>query len=98
MQGLGIGRVVHYTVKREDVTNLVFPINADSGRDQRLTTIGQTRAAIVVSADDTSDVNLQVFMDGVNDGFPSVAPCLHVLSATYSENGEPGIWRWPPRA
>lgn len=62
---------------------------------------GDARPAMVVRVWSPTCVNLQVFLDGVNDfeGDPDVAPNLRwVTSATLDPSAkEPGSWHWPPR-
>ncbi len=59
---------------------------------------GIHRPAIVVNDWKNGSVNLQVFLDGLNDGFIDmlVAP-VNIRWRTnihYSETKEPGTWHW----
>lgn len=80
-----VGRIVHYTLERE-------------GRPP------VTRPAIVVHVWDPPAagamplVQLQVFLDGTNDGASAALPGLAWrTSVHYDPDGTPGTWRWPPR-
>lgn len=60
----------------------------------------KVRPAVVVAVWDavTGVSNLQVFVDGTNDGFRPEQGTVWKTSARYSEAREPGTWHWPPRA
>ena len=86
MQGLTPGRVVHYVLRPDhDGTNPLME--------------GQHRPAIVVrtSAIERSYVNLQVFIDGLNDNATNPHPVWR-QAVRYSEKHEPGTWHWIERA
>ncbi len=68
--------------------------------------VGQVRPAVIVEThgnekfdafESGSAVNLQVFLDGSNDGYPF--GLLWKTSALFSDTpGKPGTWSWPLRA
>jgi hypothetical protein len=87
------GRIVLYSLAEDDLP--------DAFRQQ----VGRTRPAIVVETwgnekyeptENSSAVNLQVFVDGANDGFPTFI--LWRTSVLYSGSPRPGCWSWPPRS
>ncbi|SRR6266704_2249641 len=102
MEGLTVGRIVHYVL--------------ESGRLK-----GDCRPAIVVRnwsnhtiPGNDGMVNLQVFTDGLNDGFETafnayedtkqvgVVKQIDLIiwrtSVHYDETKEPGTWHWPERS
>ncbi|MCE5199817.1 MAG: hypothetical protein ABFD54_08870 [Armatimonadota bacterium] len=88
IEGLTIGRVVHYVYTEGDV-----PKRPDA--------VGTEAPAIVVQNWDTPNgcVNLLVFADGTNDtGDASRGNVLWLTSREFSESPEPGKWHWPERA
>lgn len=94
LQGLGIGRIVHYVLAEPDVP----------ARSQGQ--VGKHRPAIVTDVFGEL-ANLMVFTDGANDGQQpqgvtalgramAFAP-IWVTSRAYNESGEPGTWHWPEK-
>ncbi|HEV2704942.1 MAG TPA: hypothetical protein VGV59_03400 [Pyrinomonadaceae bacterium] len=83
IEGLTIGRIVHYVLDK--------PYSA--GEPPTI------RPAIVVHVWDrqTGSSNLQVIVDGTNDGYESSTGTVWKTSCNYSEGREPGTWHWPPR-
>lgn len=83
LDGLIAGRIVHYVMDR--------PYSAGEAPE--------VRPAVVVRVWDahTGCVNLQVFIDGTNDGYESARGTVWKTSRLYSEGGEAGTWHWPPR-
>jgi len=85
MQGLAVGRIVHYVMTDSDSPRFA----------------GKHRPAIIVEtwgnekSDDpqASVVNLVVFVDGINDG-PSTC-IMWQTSKKHSDGMEPGTWHWP---
>lgn len=53
---------------------------------------GEHRAAIVVTEPIDGRVNLQVFIDGSNDGYPHSRAAIWEQGVPYSEGMEPGTW------
>lgn len=87
-----VGRIVLYTLTDYDLD------------DQHQSQVGRTRPAVIVETwgnekhdafEMGSAVNLQVFVDGSNDGYPN--SLLWKTSVLYSESARPGRWCWPPR-
>ena len=96
MDGLTVGRIVHYVVSESDA-ELILQKRAESGNAScNLPWVGQHYPAIVVAVFENEygqnhpGVNLQVFMDG-NDSH-------WVTSRKYSEDKEPGTWHWIEKA
>lgn len=60
---------------------------------------GQIRPAIVVRVWDrvTGCCNLQVFVDGSNDGYDWKTGTLWATSIPYDEGLAPQTWHWPER-
>lgn len=54
--------------------------------------MGEHRPAVVVREWSEDTVNLQVFIDGSNDGYPYTRPCVWVTNVRRSETGESGTW------
>ena len=56
--------------------------------------MGEHRPAIVVRVWDAQAglVNLQVFLDGSNDGYSYNRTCIWVTNVTHSDTGETGTW------
>lgn len=61
---------------------------------------GEHRPAIVVKvwSKDVGTSNLQVFVDGENDGYPAGTNVVWKTSITYSENPVSGTWHWIEKA
>jgi hypothetical protein len=80
--GLQPGRIVYFVMNQPLSAGESYPV----------------RPAIVVRVWDyvTGVSNLQVFIDGANDGRP--AGLLWKTSIRYSEGREPDTWHWPPAA
>lgn len=86
MDGLQIGRIVHYVLSKSD------PINLEK--------VGEHRAAIITDIEEKYEgvVSLRVFLNGerdtwhvqYQDGFQAV--CYPDLS-----NNDPGTWHWIER-
>jgi hypothetical protein len=57
---------------------------------------GEYRPAFVVKvwSRTVGTSNLQVFVDGTNDGFPSGENVVWRTSVVYSEDKRPGTWHW----
>jgi hypothetical protein len=55
-------------------------------------TMGEHRPAIVVQNWVSGIVNLQVFIDGSNDGYPYSRSTIWAQNIAQSENKEPGTW------
>lgn len=53
---------------------------------------GEHRPAIVVTEPIDGRVNLQVFIDGSNDGYPHTRSTVWMQAVPYSETMEPGTW------
>lgn len=53
---------------------------------------GEHRPAIVVTEPVDNLVNLQVFIDGSNDGYPHTRTAIWEQGVPYSEGMEPGTW------
>lgn len=88
IEGLTIGRIVHYVYAESDVP-------------QRPDAVGTEAPAIVVQdwREESGSVNLLVFADGTNDtGDASRGNVLWMTSREFSETPEPGKWHWPERA
>lgn len=88
IEGLTVGRIVHYTFSEGDV-----PKRPDA--------VGTDAAAIVVHDwnKETGCVNLLVFADGTNDtGDADRGNVLWLTSRTFSETPKRGFWHWPERA
>lgn len=95
MQKPSCGRMVHYTLSKNDV-----PL----GRDHL---VGQKRPAVVLYTAEEAGwtgyppeqqvVQLQVFVDGMNDGFPPGETMWKTSVAHDPEGKKPGCWSWPPR-
>lgn len=81
--GLAPGRAVHFVTDK--------PLSAGEAPE--------VRPAVVVRVWDlhTGVSNLQVFVDGTNDGYPAGQGTAWKTSIRYSEGREPGTWHWPPR-
>jgi hypothetical protein len=73
-----VGRIVHYV--------------GDDYDGEMMT--GKTRPAIIVHVNGDTNVNLQVFTDGSNDGASNT---ISKKSRVFSESPKPGHWSWPPR-
>jgi hypothetical protein len=102
MNGVAVGRIVHYVLSDEDL------------REDSKMKAGEHRAAIIVNdwkslGRDDGYVNLQVFLDGANDGHCHTVdhmgiPAriweyhLWVTSVVHSEGKEPGTWHWPAKS
>lgn len=84
-----IGRTVHFVM--------------DSGRSR-----GEHRPAVIVRVwgedqvkagtlpeSALGTVQLQVFVDGTNDGFPEGVNVVWKTSVKHDEGGEPYSWHWP---
>lgn len=56
---------------------------------------GQARPAKVVSIGVAGKVNLQVFIDGGNDGYNGPAGTVWQTSVPYNSAEAPGSWHWP---
>ena len=98
LAGLAVGRTVHY----------VLPDGPSKG-DHRPATI----VRIFESMKATGTINLQVFTDGLNDGFKTAFAVMNGkeqvgvttqtdlivwrTSVHYDENKAPGTWHWPER-
>jgi len=83
LEGLNEGRIVHYTLSEDDVRN--SSVGATS------LCAGEVIPAIVICC----FRNLQRDDGYANlTGFPDAPYTLHLLSKTFSENGEPGTWKW----
>ena len=54
--------------------------------------MGEHRPAIVVPEWSENTVNLQVFIDGSNDGYPYTRPCIWATSVRRSDLMENGTW------
>lgn len=82
MEGLIEGRIVHY----------VLPNGCKNA--------GYHRPAIITQVWNawTGTSNLQVFVDGENDGHEYTNGLCRFTSVMYSENKEPGTWHWIERA
>lgn len=96
LNGLQIGRIVHYVLGANDVSNPKF--------------VGRHVAGIVVNAcpklgREDGYANLTIFPDWSNDGFedfskgamPVAVGIAWKTSVSYSEDKEPGTWHWPER-
>jgi len=57
-------------------------------------TMGEHRPAVVVQVWVDSSVNLQVFLDGSNDGYPYTRSAIWVQNVMQSDNKEPGTWHF----
>lgn len=82
-----IGRVVHYVLAPHDLP-------ADKQH-----CVGEERPAVIVRVwgnDEHSGVNLQVFVDGGNDGFKDGT--YWKTSVLPSSGPVPGCWHWPERS
>jgi hypothetical protein len=88
MQGLAVGRIVHYVMGPEEYCH----------------SLGKHRPAIIVETWDNeksidtrpsaSAVNLVVFPDGSND---FAGGTLWKTSVVFSDAKLPGTWHWPER-
>lgn len=88
MQGLVVGRIVHYVM----------------GPEESRYALGKHRPAIIVETWDNekstdtrpsaSAVNLMVFPDGSND---CAGATLWKTSVVFSDEKVPGTWHWPER-
>lgn len=60
---------------------------------------GELRPAIIVRVFPEGDVvNLDVFMDGDNDGDQHRDHAvMNVQSVAFNKDGTPGTWNWPPK-
>lgn len=103
MEGLQVGRIVHYVLRGEEPGVL--------GHRK-----GDHRAAMVIrlfesGGGELGKANLAVFLDGSNDlaiysdSFVGKAeiqaglvPPMWVTSVPYDAEGAPGSWHWPERA
>ena len=81
--GLIQGRTVHYVMDT--------PLAAGESPKVRPATV------VVVNDAATGSSNLQVFVDGTNDGYGPGQGTVWKPSSVYSEGREPGTWHWPPR-
>lgn len=57
-----------------------------------------TRPAMIVRVWNDSEVNLQVFTDGGNDGIDQASGLWKRAQVPYHHEIRAGSWRWPPRA
>ena len=83
------GRTVHYTMDRSDYR---------PGSPYLLPYEPRVRPAVIVEVQDaaTGLVNLQVMVDGANDGYsPVICGTLWRPSCAYSPTPAPGKWSWP---
>lgn len=56
---------------------------------------GESRPGIVTEVIDSLTVNMQVFVDNVNDGYGINQSCIWATSVKFSkEGGIPGTWHW----
>jgi hypothetical protein len=93
MEGLAIGRIVHYSIHESDL------------KPDQKKHAGEVIAAIIVAVvDDDSMVNLTCFPDWSNNGFftynqatPQPLGMFWKTSVKHSQDPEPGKWSWPPR-
>lgn len=81
-----VGRIVLYALE---------------GKDRNGQPFRETRPAIVVRVWERTDgemplVQLQVFVDGTNDGYAEGLNVAWATSVSYDEAGAPGTWRWMP--
>jgi len=53
---------------------------------------GEHRPAIIITEPIDDIANLQVFIDGSNDGYPHSKPAIWMVNISYSETMEPGTW------
>jgi len=56
---------------------------------------GQNRPAKVVQTFGPEVVNLQVFIDGANDGYHGPAGLVWQTSIKHDSEKAPGTWHWP---
>ena len=70
-------------VKVGDIVHFVMPAGPSRG---------EHRPAIVVTEPVDNLVNLQVFIDGSNDGYPHTRSTVWMQAVPYSETMEPGTW------
>lgn len=88
IEGLAVGRIVHYIIGQHDGLPAA---------------VGRHRPAIVVNdfLTDAGTVNLQVFLDCLNDTRGSHIEgqsMAWVTSRVYDDTGTvPGQWHWPER-
>lgn len=91
MQGLTEGRMVHYVLSLD---REYIPVHKH----------GEHRPAVVVKVWRDSQgypqdtVQLQVFVDGENDGFSNIQAAMWKTSVPYDPEGKPGTWHWIERA
>lgn len=79
------GRIVHYVLAPSDLPD---------GKSA-----GELRPAMLIRVWNPSDgcSNLQVFLDGTNDGQIQGPAHLWATSRNYDTEGALGTWHWPPR-
>lgn len=65
----------------------------ESGRSR-----GEVRPAVIVCVWNEDMVQLQVFMDGTNDGPEYASGLRWCTSVHYAAEPAEGRWHWPPRA
>ena len=93
MDGLSIGRIVHYSVHESDLN------------ETQKSHSGELIAAMVVKVwDEDGLVDLTLFPDWSYSGFftygsatPQPLGIAWKTSVEYSEEPAPGKWSWPPR-
>lgn len=88
MQGLTVGRIVHYVLQE----------GRNAGQPRAAMVVRVLDSPVVPDG----VVNLHVMLDGLNDaGAENQVPdhmSAWVTSVHYSEEPKPGTWHWPPRA
>jgi hypothetical protein len=86
-----VGRIVHYS--------MLDPTDYRAGSPYMGQKEVHIRPAIIVEVQDaaTGLVNLQVFIDGANDGYSGgTLGTLWKPSIEYAAVSTPGKWSWPP--
>jgi len=96
-----VGAMVHYVMTDQDYTKEgAYAGSAAPVQGGTPSSRGHHRPAIVVDTWGTErlgeaywNVNLVVFVDGMNDGYP--ANTLWKTSVLFSRELKPGTWHWP---